>query len=99
MIIQNSVKLGLSEGESVIVQYGHDKSSPIDILGHCMNISAKLTSLTLPNTVTIGHNIYSALHPQLKTEFKENKFSIEHWKYIDRHTGQVYKPYASKNID
>ena len=39
-------KIGLYEGESVIVQYGHDKSSPIDILGHCMNISAKITSLT-----------------------------------------------------
>jgi adenylate cyclase len=63
-----------------------------------MSISAKITSLTVPNTVTIGDNIYTALHPQLKTEFKEIKFSIEHWKYRNRQTGQVYKLYASKNV-
>jgi hypothetical protein len=63
-----------------------------------MNIPAKITLITVPNTVTIGDNIYTALHPQLKTEFKEIKFSIEHWKYRNRQTGQVYKLYASKNV-
>src|SRR5204862_7305624 len=47
------VKIGLDEGENVIVQYGHDKSSLIDILGYSMSISAKITSLSYPNTITI----------------------------------------------
>jgi class 3 adenylate cyclase len=29
-----SVKIGIDEGENLIVQYGHDKSSPIDVLGY-----------------------------------------------------------------
>ena len=59
------VKIGISEGESLIVPYGHDKSSTIDILGYSMSISAKITSLTVPNTITIGDNVYSVLHPQI----------------------------------
>ena len=46
-----SIKIEIDEGENVIVQYGHDKSSPIDILGYCMSIAAKITSLADPNTI------------------------------------------------
>ena len=92
------VKIGISEGESLIVPYGHDKSSTIDILGYCMSISAKITSLTVPNTITIGDNVYSVLHPQIRIKFKEVKLKIEDWKYINRQTGQTYKLYADKNI-
>ena len=37
-----NVKIGMDEGENVIVQLkcGHDRSSLIDILGYCMNIAA-----------------------------------------------------------
>ena len=35
------VKIGIDEGENAIVQYGHDKTSPIDILGYCMSIAQK----------------------------------------------------------
>ncbi|MGB8025822.1 MAG: adenylate/guanylate cyclase domain-containing protein [Nitrososphaeraceae archaeon] len=92
------VKIGISEGESLIVPYGHDKSSTIDILGYSMSISAKITSLTVPNTITIGDNVYSVLHPQIRMKFKEVKLRIEDWKYINRQTGQTYKLYADKNI-
>ena len=34
------VKIGLDEGENVIVPYGHGKSWPIDILDYCISISA-----------------------------------------------------------
>jgi adenylate cyclase len=91
------VKIGLDEGESVIVQYGHDKSSLIDILGYSMNISAKITSLTYANAITIGEDIYNTLNPQMRTKFKEVKFSIEQWKYVNSQTGQLYKLYADKN--
>jgi adenylate cyclase len=63
-----------------------------------MSISAKITSLTYPNTITIGEDIYSVLHPQIRMNFKEVKLRIEDWKYVNRQTGQLYKLYADKNI-
>ena len=39
-----SVKLGMDEGENVVVQYGHDRSSPIDILGYSMNVADNLSN-------------------------------------------------------
>ena len=35
------IKMGIDEGENLIVQYRHDKSSPIDVLWYCIKISAK----------------------------------------------------------
>jgi adenylate cyclase len=90
------VKIGLDEGKSVIVQYGHDKSSLIDLIGYSVNISAKITSLTYPNTITIGEGVYRALRAQMRMKFKEVKF--EHWKYVSSQTGQHYKLYADNNM-
>jgi class 3 adenylate cyclase len=42
-----SVKIGIDVGENVVVQYAHDRSSQIDILGYTMNVAAKITSLTV----------------------------------------------------
>ena len=89
-----NVKIGMDEGENVIVQYGHDRSSPIDILGYCMNIAAKITSLTGANKVSIGQYVYEMLHPSIKARFSEVQFSSDEWRYTDRHTGQVYKVYS-----
>ena len=88
-----SIKIGIDEGENVIVQYGHDKSSQIDILGYCMSIAAKITSITDPNGITIGEDVYNVIHPTLKSRFRELKNSIEDWKYANRQTGQLYKLY------
>jgi adenylate cyclase len=89
------VKIGLDQGESVIIQYGHDKTSHIDVLGYCMNKSAKLTSLTYPNAVTIGEDVYRVLSPQMRMGFKEVTFGTEKWKYINTQTGQIYKLYTN----
>jgi adenylate cyclase len=89
-----NVKIGVDEGENVIVQYGHDRSSPIDILGYCMNIAAKITSLTGANKVSIGQYVYEMLHPSIKARFSEVQFSSDEWRYTDRHTGQIYKVYS-----
>jgi adenylate cyclase len=89
-----NVKIGMDEGENVIVQYGHDRSSLIDILGYCMNIAAKITSLTGANKVSIGQYVYEMLHPSIKARFNEAKFSADEWRYTDRHTGQLYKVYS-----
>jgi adenylate cyclase len=92
-----NVKIGMDEGENVIVQYGHDRSSLIDILGYCMNIAAKITSLTGPNKVSIGQYVYEMLHPSIKARFSEVSFSSEEWRYTDRHTGQIYKVYSTND--
>jgi adenylate cyclase len=88
------IKVGIDEGENVIVQYGHDKSSLIDILGYNMSITAKLTALTNPNKITIDEDVYDMLHPEIKSKFTEIKYDIDKWKYIDKHTGRLYKLYT-----
>jgi len=92
-----TVKLGMDEGENVIVQYGHDRSSQIDILGYCMNIAAKITSLTGPNKISIGEDVHKMLHPLIRAKFKEMKLNAEEWKYTDRQTGKLYKVYMSSD--
>ncbi|HEY1211929.1 MAG TPA: adenylate/guanylate cyclase domain-containing protein [Nitrososphaera sp.] len=89
-----NVKIGMDEGENFVVQYGQDRSSLIDILGYCMNIAAKITSLAGPNKVLIGEYVYKMLHPSIKMKLEEVNFGSGEWKYTDRHTGQVYKVYA-----
>ena len=91
------IKIGIDEGENVIVQYGHDKSSLIDILGYSMSITAKITSLTKPDRITIGEDVYDVLHPEIKSKFTEIKYNIDDWKYNDRYTGRLYKLYTSRN--
>ncbi|HZC20516.1 MAG TPA: adenylate/guanylate cyclase domain-containing protein, partial [Nitrososphaeraceae archaeon] len=88
------VKIGIDEGENVVVQYGHDKSSLIDILGYSMSITAKLTSLTSPDKITIGKDVYDVLHPEIKINFVELKYDVGSWKYTDRETGDLYKLYT-----
>ena len=90
------VKIGIDEGENVIVQYGHDKRSLIDILGYCMSIAAKITSITDPNGITIGEDVYNVIHPTLKSRFRELKNRMEDWKYTNIRTGQLYKLYSMK---
>ena len=90
-----SVKIGIDEGEIVIVQYGYDQSSPIDILGYGMNVAAKITSLTDPNKVSVGENVFKLLHPNLQSEIHELTPSEAEWKYINLETGKPYKVYTS----
>ena len=85
------VKIGIDEGENVIVQYGHDKSSLIDILGYSMSITAKITALTNSNKITIGNDVFNILHPEIKEKFTEVKLNTLEWKYRDIGTGQHYK--------
>ena len=92
-----NVKVGTDEGENVVVQYGHDKSSLIDILGYCMNIAAKITSLTPPNKISIGEDVFKMLHPSIRAKFKEMRLETEEWKYTNRETGKLYKVYISSD--
>ena len=90
-----SVKIGIDEGEDVVVQYGYDKSSLIDILGYSMNVAAKITSLTAANKISVGNSVYKLLHPTIQSKF--NLLSIDQdWKYVDRETGEFYKVFTMK---
>src|SRR5918911_1539192 len=92
-----NVKIGIDEGQNVIVQYGHDKSSQIDILGYCMSIAAKITSLSGPDRISIGDDVYKMLHPSIQSKFHEVKFSLDEWKYTDIQTGKLYKVYTMQD--
>jgi len=90
------IKVGIDEGENVVVQYGYDKSSQLDILGYTMNVTAKITSLTGPNKITVGENVFKLLHPNTQAEFKESLSLHNQWKYLDSDTDEIYKVYTQK---
>ena len=91
-----SAKIGIDEGENAVVQYNTDKNSPLDILGYCMSVSAKMTSLTEPNKITIGEDVYNFLHHELQEGFVQVSYSEKEWKYVSKLTGQLYKPHTLK---
>jgi adenylate cyclase len=94
---QLRIKIGMAEGENVVVQYGYDRSSQIDLIGYGMNMAAKITSLTAPNKISVGENIYEMLHPKIQSDFEElTNLYQDGWKYINHKTGKVYKVYTLK---
>ena len=75
---------------------GYDRSSQIDILGYTMNVTAKITSITGPNKVSVGANVYKLLHPNMQTQFQELTKLGDDWKYVVPDTGEIYKVYTLK---
>ena len=90
------LKIGIDEGENVVVQYGYDRSSQIDILGYTMNVTAKITSITGPNKISVGENVYKLLHPNTQERFELLSNPGDDWKYVAPDTGEIYKVYTSK---
>ena len=88
------VKIGIDEGNNVVVQYAYDKSSQIDILGYTMNVAAKITSLTGPNKISVGENVYKLLHPGIQAEFYALVYRTDEWKYTNPDTDKLYKVYT-----
>ena len=91
-----AVKIGIDEGENLAIRYGYDKSAPIDLIGYPMNVAAKMTSLTGPNKISVGNNVYKLLHPTLQSEFHKMKIKETEWKYIDLENNLPYKVYTTK---
>lgn len=91
-----AVKIGIDEGETLAIQYGFDKSASIDLIGYPMNVAAKITSLTGPNKISVGNNVYKLLHPTLQPEFQETKFKETQWEYVDLENNRPYKVYTVK---
>jgi adenylate cyclase len=89
------VKIGLDEGENLAIQYGFDRSAPIDLIGYPMNVAAKITSLTGPNKISVGNNVFKLLHPSIQTEFHKMHLEENEWKYIDYDSNSLYKVYTT----
>jgi adenylate cyclase len=87
-------KIGIDAGENAIVQFGYKQLSPIDILGYSMNIASKITSLTGPNKISIGENVYKSLDHKIQREFYELSMPDNRWKYINYGTDRPYKVYT-----
>ncbi len=92
-----AVKIAIDEGENLAIQYGYDKSAPIDLIGYPMNVAAEMEeSLTGPNKISVGNNVYKLLHPTILSEFQEIQIKETEWKYIDLETNSLYKVYTTK---
>ena len=77
------------------MQYGYDIDSPIDIIGYSMNITAKITSLTRANKISVGEDVFKLLHPKIRSTFKELQIAVNQWIYIDRQTRNPYQVYST----
>jgi adenylate cyclase len=89
------VKIGIDEGENAIIQYGYEKNSPIDILGYCMNIVSKITSLCAPNSISLGENAFKLLDEKAQKDFVMVSIPENNWKYINPDTNTPYTIYRS----
>ncbi|MDR4490418.1 MAG: adenylate/guanylate cyclase domain-containing protein [Candidatus Nitrosocosmicus sp.] len=90
------IKIGMAEGENIVIQYGKDKSSQIDLIGYVMNVASKITSLTSPNRISLGGAFYGLLHPKTRSEFEKVSLENRDWKYIDKHNQKTYEVYTTK---
>src|SRR6185437_4494141 len=82
-----NVRIGIDIGEVAIIQYGWDihtaegkevegkqimfKEPHYDILGHTINVAAKMTNLAKPNGITIGQAAYNILDEKQRSTFEE----------------------------
>jgi class 3 adenylate cyclase len=90
-----AAKISMDEGENVAIQYGFDKSAPIDLIGYPMNVAAKMNSLTGPDKISVGNNIFKFLHPSIQTEFHSISLDEREWKYIDHKNNSLYKVHTT----
>jgi len=82
------IRIGVEAGVNQIMQIGAD----VDIVGHTMNMAAKVTSMAKPNGICIGQVVYSGLDQKLKQSFAPMKLDPSFWKYQDS-AGKLYQVY------
>jgi adenylate cyclase len=87
-------KIGIDAGQNAIIQYGPEQLSPIDILGYSMNLAAKITSMTGPDKISIGDNVYKSLNSKIQHDFHEVAVPDNQWKYVNYGTSNPYKVYT-----
>ncbi|HEY7081976.1 MAG TPA: hypothetical protein VH500_19960 [Nitrososphaeraceae archaeon] len=45
--------------------------------------TSKLPSLTNPDKIIVGKDVYDILHPEIKVRFAEVKYDTDNWKSTD----------------
>lgn len=105
------VRIGIDMGENAIVQFGWDrirynntkpnkvitiKRRHMDILGYTISIAAKMTSISLPDRITIGEIVYNLIPEGQKQEFEMIHLSSEIWNYVSEKSGSIYRIYMNK---
>ncbi len=65
-----NVKIGIDVGYSQIVLYGKSiNKAHLDIIGSCISITSKITSIAQNNEILIGQGIYDLLDDKIKNSF------------------------------
>ena len=63
------IRIGIDSGVNAIIEYGlssTETKSHIDIIGHPMNLTAKITAMAMPDHVMVGNITYQGLDLQLR---------------------------------
>ena len=58
------------------------------------NVAARITSMTAPNNISVGEDVFSLLHPKIRSRFEELLITGNEWKYVNRSTGNLYRVYS-----
>jgi adenylate cyclase len=64
-----------------------------------MNIVSKITSLTAPNSISLGENAFKLLDEKAQTDFLMLSMPENNWKYINPDTNTPYTIYRSIFVD
>jgi adenylate cyclase len=60
-----------------------------------MNIVSKITSLTAPNSISLGENAFKLLEEKAQMDFLMLSMPESNWKYINPDTNNPYTIYRS----
>ena len=89
------IKIGIDSGQIMAISYGIESDDfPIDLIGPPMNIASKIQSLSKPNQILVGEDVYKKLSPDMQPKFQAKVFSNSEWKYRSRTTGNMYGVYG-----
>lgn len=83
-----NVRIGMEAGMNQIMQVGGE----IDIIGHTMNMAAKVTSMAKPNGICVGDKAFSSLNEEIRKKFVPVSTDPSFWKYKNE-TGESYLVY------
>lgn len=87
------VRITADFGICNVVIYSSDKrKAHVDIIGLALNLAAKMQSISQPNHIVIGDQIYKRLNTSLKNSFQKINTDNTRWshEYTNEHPYAVY---------
>jgi class 3 adenylate cyclase len=103
-----AIRVGIDIGKTAIIQYGWNihslnniqtKEPLLDILGHTVNVTVKMTRIAKPNGFVIGQFVYDTLDENQRSRFEEASIRDDTWTYTNEKTGSLYRVYRSKQLN